>query len=268
MEKIGIIGVGILGGTAKVFYEESGREVFCYDKFKNIGSIEEVNNADIIFVCVPTPRKADNKLDISIVEEAVGYVSGEEKIIVIRSTVPVGTTDNLQRRHSKHKLLHNPEFLTEDKRWFDFRNPRFQIVGYTAQSEGVAQGVMGVLPTVPHLTKVKTMPATATEMFKLVRNGWLCNKNSYWNQIYDLCQALHVDYQFIKECAEFDPWIGPEHLEIWHKKKRGFNGGCLPKDSEGLVTEAHENNVHLSILEEVIRFNSELLASQNIPKDS
>lgn len=268
MQKIGIIGVGILGGTAKEFYEESGREVSCYDKFKGIGSIEEVNRADIIFICGPTPRDKDNRLDISIVSEMVGYVSGSGKIIVVRSTVPVGTTDDLQRQHPKHKLFHNPEFLTKDRKWFDFRNPRFQILGYTARSEGDAQGIMGVLPVVDKFTKVRTMPAVATEMFKLARNGWLCSKNAYWNQIYNLCQTLRVDYGFIKELAEFDPWIGPEHLEIFHKDKRGFNGDCLPKDSEGLVGQARDNNVRLGVLEEVIRFNSELLASQGIEKDS
>ncbi|MBI4120307.1 MAG: hypothetical protein HY454_02470, partial [Parcubacteria group bacterium] len=241
--KIGIIGVGILGDTAKVFYEESGREVFCYDKFKGIGSIEEVNHADVIFVCVPTPRKSDNRLDTSIVEEAVGYITGQRKLIVIRSTVPIGTTDKIQRKYPKHKLFHNPEFLTESKKWFDFRNPKFQLLGFTAKSEGDAETVFGVLPVVRNFTKVKTMPAVATELFKLARNGWLCTKNAYWNQIYDLCQAFQVNYSLIKECAEFDPWIGPEHLNIWQDNKRGFNKKCLPKDSEGLVASACDNNI-------------------------
>ena len=112
------------------------------------------------------------------------------------------------------------------------------------------------------------MPAAVAEMFKYVRNCYLATKNSFFNQIYDLCQQTGIDYSFIKECAEADSWIGPEHLNIWQDNKRGFNGKCLPKDSEAFLIWAQEKGVDLTILKQAIEFNSELLASQNIKKDS
>ena len=262
--KIGIIGVGILGGVIKKYYEDNGYEVFCYDKFKNIGSVKEVNRANIIFICVPTPRQADNSCDISIVDKAISYITGS-KIVVIKSTVPPLTTDNLQSKYFKHRLLFNPEFLTEKRAYIDFRSPKIQLVGYTKRSEPITQNILGILP-VARFNKI--VPAVAAEMFKYVRNCYLATKNSFFNQIYDLCRQIGVDYSFMKECAEADPWIGPEHLNIWQDDKRGFNGKCLPKDTEAFLKWADSQGIDLSVLRQVVEFNSALLASQNIKKDS
>ena len=121
-------------------------QVFCYDKFKNIGSIEEVNKADVILICVPTPCDANRECDVSIVEEAVGYITGTQKIIIIKSTVIPGTTDRLQQKYPKNLLLFNPEFLTASRAYADFTNPVYQIVGYTSRSETKACGILGILP--------------------------------------------------------------------------------------------------------------------------
>ncbi len=262
--KIGIIGIGVLGGTSKSYYEDNGYDVFCYDKFKNIGSIEDVNNADIIFVCVPTPRGANNCCDISIVDEVIGYIKAG-KTVVIKSTVIPFTTDYLQQKYPCHKLLFNPEFLTEKRAYADFCNPKIQIVGYTHRSEETASSVLKILPRA-HISEI--IPAVAAEMFKYVRNCYLATKNSFFNQIYDLCQQTGVDYSFIKKCAEADPWIGPEHLNIWQDGKRGFNGKCLPKDSEALLVWAKDQGIDLSILREAVESNSVRLNAQNIKKDS
>ena len=262
--KLGIIGVGILGGACKSYFEDKGYKVFCYDKFKDIGSVEEVNNAHIIFICVPTPRQADNSCDISIVDEVIYYITGS-KIIVIKSTVPPLTTDNLQSKYPKHRLLFNPEFLTEKRARIDFRSPRIQLVGYTKQSKSVAQGILRILP-VAFFNKI--VPAVAAEMFKYVRNSHLAVKNAFFNQIYDLCQQTGIDYDLIKETAENDPWIGREHLDPVMDDYRGFNGKCLPKDTEAFLKWASEHGIDLSILRQAVEFNSALLASQKIKKDS
>jgi UDPglucose 6-dehydrogenase len=178
--------------------------------------------------------------------------------------VPPFTTDNLQR-NSKHLLLFNPEFLKARSAYVDFRNPTFQLIGYTPRSETVAQAILGILPLARFM---RIMPAAAAEMFKYVRNSFLGVKNSFYNQIFDLCQAVGVDYSQIKECAEIDPWIGREHLDVMMDGYRGFNGMCLPKDTEAFLIWAKEKGVDLTILKQAIEFNSELLASQNIKKES
>lgn len=265
--KIGIIGVGILGGAVKSYFEDNGYKVFCYDKFKSLGSISDLNQADVIFVCVPTPRKADNSCDVSIVGKVIDYVIGS-KIVVIKSTVPPFTTDNLQCEYPRHRLLFNPEFLTEKQAHVDFRSPKIQLVGYTmyaARNILVAQDVLNILPTAGFS---KVMPAAAAEMFKYVRNCQLATKNAFFNQIYDLCLKTGINYKFIKEIAENDPWIGREHLDPVMDGYRGFNGKCLPKDTEAFLKWAGGHNVDLSVLRTAVEFNSALLASQKIKKDS
>lgn len=262
--KIGIIGIGILGSACKSYFEDKDYKVFCYDKFKGIGSMEEVNNAHIIFICVPTPRKADNSCDVSIVDKAISYITGS-KIVVIKSTVPPLTTDNLQSKYRKHRLFFSPEFLTEKRAHIDFRSPKIQLVGYTARSKLFAPDVLKILP-VASFNKV--VPAAAVEMFKYVRNCHLATKNAFFNQIYDLCLKTGVDYGFIKETAENDPWIGREHLDPIMDGYRGFNGKCLPKDTEAFLKWASDYGIDLSVLRQAVEFNSSLLASQKIKKDS
>ena len=264
-QKIGIIGVGILGGTIGKYFDSERYPVFFYDKFKKIGSIGEVNKAEIIFICVPTPRGTDNKCDTSIVEEAVGYIGDAGKTIVIKSTVPPFTTDALQSNYSDHFLLFNPEFLKARSAYTDFRNPTFQLVGYTSRSEPAAQAVKEILPPARFS---KIMPAAEAELFKWVRNGWLCVKNSYANQVWEVCREARINYEFIKECSENDPWIGTEHLDVMMDGYRGFNGACLPKDSEAFLVWAEENGVNLSILMQSVKYNSALLKAQKIKKES
>lgn len=272
--KIGIVGIGVLGKAIESYYKRErldkllgpyyDDEVFCYDKHKNIGSIVGINKADMIFICVPTPRGKNNECDVSIVDEAISYLV-DKKIVVIKSTVAPFTTDTLQIKYPQHQLIFNPEFLTERHSYIDFYEPKIQIVGYTNKSKKIASEVLEILPQARFF---KIMPAAAAEMFKYVRNCYLASKNVFFNQIYDLCLTAGIDYKFIKVCAEADPWIGPEHLDPNLDGFRGFNGKCLPKDTEAFLTWAGKNKVNLSLLKEVVEFNSAILKSQKIKKDS
>ena len=264
VEKIGIIGVGILGEAVKRYYEEKSYEVFCYDKFKNIGSMEEVNKADIIFICVPTPRGDYNACDISIVDEVISCIQGH-KVVIIKSTVIPGTTDAFQIKYPQHKVLFCPEFLTEKRAYEDFKNPKIKIVGDTPKSKSVALVVYGLLP----MAKFNAiMPAKEAELFKYFRNSFLAVKDAFANQIYELCQATQIDYNCIKQCAEADVWIGPEHLDPLRDGYRGFNGKCLPKDTEAFLAWADQRCANLNVLKEAVGYNSRLLELRNIKKDS
>ena len=108
--KIGIVGVGMVGGALQRYFEKKGIKPLLYDKGRELGSIDQVNEADVIFLCVPTPF--ENGFDLSYVEEACRNIKGE-KIIVIKSTVVPWTTEKLQKQYPQHKFIFNPEFLTE-----------------------------------------------------------------------------------------------------------------------------------------------------------
>lgn len=147
--RIGIMGIGMVGGALNYFFEISGIKTCIYDKYKHLGSIDEVNGADVVFICVPTPY-GDKKhgFDISYVEDAVNNLGGE-KIVVIKSTVLPGTTEKLQKKCDRHKFLFNPEFLVEKTAKNDMCNPDRQILGFTDKSSDIAGSVMNLLPKAP-----------------------------------------------------------------------------------------------------------------------
>ena len=261
LKKCGIIGVGMVGGALRRYFEEKrGIKPFLYDKGKNLGSSEEVNQAEVIFVCVPTPYKKEKGFDLSCVEDAFQNIQGE-KIIVIKSTVLPGTTEMLQEKYSQHKVLFNPEFLTELTADQDMCYPDRQIIGYTEQSYNVAGDVMAILPLAPF---EKILPATEAELVKYYGNTWFSTKVIFANQIYNLCKKLGIDYNRVMEAAAADKRIGRTHLEVFHKGYFGYGGRCLPKDIKALIQFADEKGVDLKLHKVVEALNEELMRQQNI----
>lgn len=260
MKNIAIAGLGFVGGALLKYFEKQNINVFKYDKGKNIGSIEELNKGDYIFICVPTNYK-NGKCDTSIVEDVVNKLEGS-KVIIIKSTVIPGTTKTLQEKYPQHKFLFNPEFLTEVTADQDCQFPDRQLLGYTNKSFTVAEDVMLMLPLAPY---EKIMPCTEAEYVKYFGNCWFAVKVAFANQMYDLTQKLGIEYDTIKEGVAADKRIGRTHLEIWHKGFKGFSGSCLPKDSKALISFAKNNNIDLSILQATNDYNDALLKSQGIP---
>lgn len=246
--QIAIVGYGIVGkALSKVLDNPT-----IFDPPQNIGSVEELNKTDIIFVCVPTPYK--NGCDISLVDKSISLLK-EPKIIVIKSTVIMGTTDNLQKKYPRHKILFNPEFLTEKNAEKDIRNPDRQIIGYTDKSKDAAKKILRLLPKAPY---TKIIPAKEAEMIKYYTNCFLALKVAFANQIYDLCEKIGADYQEVKSGLVADKRIGKTHLDIFVNGKRGFNGKCLPKDTNALLKFSKDKKVGLTILKEIIKYNKKI----------
>lgn len=260
--KVGVVGVGMVGGAMKRYLEKKeGLELFLYDKGQNLGSPDEVNKAEIVFVCVPTPYLKDGKgFDLSYVEETLSWLNGE-KAVVIKSTVLPGTTEILQKKYPHHKLLMNPEFLTEETADQDMLYPDRQIVGYTEKSHDMAGDLMQLLPLAPF---ERIIPATEAELVKYFGNTWFSVKVSFANQMFDLCQALEVDYDRMVEAAAADKRIGRTHLNVWHKGYRGYGGKCLPKDTKAIIQLANLKGVDLKIHKAAEAVNAELMKQQNI----
>jgi len=258
--KIGIMGVGMVGGALKRYFEKKGKKPFLYDKNKNIGSVEEVNQADVIFICVPTPFDKEKGFDLSFVEDAVSQIQGE-KIVVIKSTVLPGTTDKLQEKYPQHKFLFNPEFLVEAKADEGMQNPDRQIVGYTQKSQDVAEMMMALLPRAPF---ERIIPAREAEMVKYFGNTFLSVKVIFGVQMYQLCKKLGIDYEIVRECASADPRIGPSHLDVYHGGYLGYGGRCLPKDIKALIQLANSREVDLKLHKTVEEINNQLMKEQGI----
>ncbi len=255
-QKVGVIGVGMVGGAlAKVLSKP-----ILYDKYKKIGSENDIQNADIIFICVPTPYDKEKGFDLSYVKDVFNIIKGS-KIIVIKSTVLPGTTEALQRKYFQHKVLFNPEFLTESSADQDMKFPDRQIVGFTEKSYLVAGDIMQLLPLAPF---EKIIPATEAEMAKYFGNTWFAVKVAYANQMYDLCKKLCINYNRVKNCVAADKRIGRSHLDVWHGGFRGYGGKCLPKDNRALIQFANKLGVNLKINKIIEEINNELMKMQKI----
>jgi UDPglucose 6-dehydrogenase len=259
-KKIGIIGVGMVGGALRRFFESSGIKPFLYDKYKELGSPEEVNESEIIFVCVPTPFDKKKGFDISYVENAFDLIKSP-KIVVIKSTVVPGTTEKFQKKYPFHKVLFNPEFLVEKDADRGMRNPDRQIVGFTKESYDFADDILNILPEAPFQKKVS---ATEAEMVKYFGNNFLAMKVIFANQVYNLCEKLKMDYDVIAECASRDERIGESHLDVNHGGYRGYGGKCLPKDIRAFIQFADANGVDLRLHKVIEELNDELMKMQNI----
>ena len=260
-KSIGIIGVGMVGGALKAYFEQNGITPFVFDPPKGLGSREQVNQADVVFVCVPTPFGTDGKgFDLSHVEKAVEDLTGE-KIVVIKSTVLPGTTEKLQERFWQHMFLFSPEFLVEERAIECMMHPDRQIVGYTVKSKGVAPLIMGMLPRAPY---EKIMPVAEAEMVKYFGNTFLAIKVIFGVQMSELCKKLGIDYEVVREAASADPRIGPSHLDVSHGGYRGYAGKCLPKDTRALLSLADSLGVELSVLKQAEEFNNRLMHEQGI----
>lgn len=254
-ESIGIAGIGYVGGAVKNWFQKQRYPLFLYDKYKKIGSIEEVNQADIIFVCVPTPYHKRGGYDDSAVLESLKNISGS-KIVVIKSTVLPRTTEKFQKKFPQHKILFNPEFLVAKTAKRDFLKPKRQVVGFTRKSKGVAKKVMAILPKASYQ---RIIPATEAEMVKYFGNSFLASKVVFANQIYDLCRKLKINYEVVKEVVSHDPRIGLSHLEIFHDGYRGYSGGCFLKDVKSLLQLTKKKKVDLKLLETVDKINEKLI---------
>ena len=261
--KVGIYGCGMVGGALKRYFEsKSNYDVFFYDK-KGLGSLEELNKADFVYVCLPTPYVPGVGCDTSIIKSAIEEID-DSKVIIIKSTVEPGTTDELQKIFPQHKFLFNPEFLTELTADQDMKFPDRQIIGYTPQSYTIAEEIMLQLPLAPF---EKIMPARVAEMVKYANNTWFAVKVAINNELYDLCKGVgfsEEDWENVVTGVACDKRVGRTHLKIYHKDKRGYWGKCLPKDIKALIEYAKKNGINMPIREATNQYNDQLLRSQGI----
>jgi len=253
--KIGIIGIGSVGRVVKHWFEKRKYPIFSYDKYKKIGSPGEINRAEVVFICVPTPfNEKRNGCDDAAVTESLKILSGS-KIVIIKSTVLPGSTEKFQKRFPQHKILFNPEFLRHKTALKDFLHPDRQIIGYTTKSKRFAKRILNILPKAPYQ---RIIPSKETEMVKYFGNCFLAMRVIFAEQIYDLCQALDIDYNLVKEVAGHDPRIGQSHLNVFPKGLRGYNGPCLLKDVKTLIQFAKFLKARSPLLEVIDKINENL----------
>jgi len=272
MQNIGIIGQGFVGGAIKEGFKDHF-SLFLYDKFsdgKSNTNLEGVvANADVIFVCVPTPMDArTGEASISIVEEVISEIDdiagdlGKNPTLIIKSTVPPGTTQHCNDISRYCEVVFNPEFLTEANAVNDFKNQNRIIIGTCDgyQADEVVAIFRKVFPDV----LIPVTESQEAEMCKYITNTFLSVKVSFANEIYDICEAHGIDYEVAKDLAILDPRLGNSHWMVpGPDGDRGFGGHCFPKDLHGLCYVAEEFGVDVDVLKATLTTNNRVRADRD-----
>ncbi|MCS7312309.1 MAG: UDP-glucose/GDP-mannose dehydrogenase family protein, partial [Acidobacteria bacterium] len=288
--RIGVIGAGYVGLVTAAVFADLGNDVVGYDKdearivmlqrselpFYEPGLEEMVRRnqaegrlrfttdvaemvdfARVIFIAVGTPPDATGDTDLRQVEEAARAIAGhmkDYKVIVNKSTVPVGTGDLVrqiiethQRKQVPFDVVSNPEFLREGSAIQDMLNPDRIVIG--APSQQVAMTVMELYAPLGRPILVTDI-ATA-EIIKYASNAFLAMKISFINAIADLCEMTGADVEMVARGIGMDHRIGPHFLGAG----LGYGGSCFPKDVLALIHTARRYGVDASIFEATDRIN-------------
>jgi UDPglucose 6-dehydrogenase len=291
--RVAMIGTGYVGLVSGACFADFGHEVACVDKDEaKIARIragqmpiyepglqllvarnaeagrlsftstaaDVVGEADAVFIAVGTPsRRGDGYADLSYVyaaaEEIAPLLDGFT-VVVTKSTVPVGTGDEIEsilrkaRPDAQFAVVSNPEFLREGAAIEDFKRPDRVIVGLEDER---ARPVMAELyrPLNLNETPMLYIDRRSSELAKYASNAFLAMKITFINEIADLCEAVGADVQQVARGIGLDKRIGPKFLHAGP----GYGGSCLPKDALALVRTAHDARAPLNLVETTIRVN-------------
>lgn len=287
MSNIAVIGTGYVGLTSGACFARLGHSVVCVDvdqsKIERLNQgvmpivetgietlvnegvtaerlsfttdiAEAVKNADVVFLCVPTPEGDDGSADLTYVQSAARTISPLLKsgaIVVNKSTVPVGSTQVVERelQRSDIPVVSNPEFLREGSAIHDFLNPDRIVVG--SVNREAALTVAGLYESVG-APVVVTDPASA-ETVKYAANAFLATKISFINAVAAICEGVGADIRDVVLGLGYDKRIGHEFL----RPGPGWGGSCFPKDTKALVKIAEGAGYDFGLLKGVITVNDQ-----------
>ena len=288
--KLCMIGTGYVGLVSGTCFADIGHTVYCVDK--DVKKIEKLNSgqspiyepgldklindnhkakrlffttnisnalskSDIIFICVGTPNKKNSMaVDLSYifnVAKEISKFSKNKKIIVTKSTVPVGTGDMIEKKLKnlkKFTVISNPEFLREGDAIRDFRYPDRIVIG---SNSAYAFKIMKnlYLPLINKGAKFFTTNRRGAELIKYAANAFLATKITFINEIANLCEKTGINVEDISLGMGSDVRIGSRFL----RAGPAYGGSCFPKDTKGLVSIGDKVKIDLSIVRSVIKSN-------------
>ncbi len=291
--KLCMIGTGYVGLVSGTCFADIGNQVICVDK--NLDKIKKLksgispiyepglnelikknylakrlsftsdikhalNSSDIIFICVGTPtKKGSLNVDLSYVnkccKEILKYTKNK-KILVTKSTVPVGTGDVIEKILKKKRrlftVISNPEFLREGEAIRDFRYPDRIVIG--SNEKKIFKTMRRLYsPLINKGSKFFTTSRRGAELIKYASNAFLATKITFINELANLCEKSGVNIEDISLGIGSDSRIGGRFL----RAGPAYGGSCFPKDTKGLVSTAKKHKINLSVVKSVIKSNSE-----------
>ena len=251
---IGVIGQGFVGNAVYQKFKNYYK-VLTYDLQSELcnSTYEKIHEScDIIFVCLPTPMESDGSCHTGIVEKTLHTLNEDckmdllDKIIIIKSTIPPGTTAKWNKLFSKLNIVFNPEFLTEANAVKDYENQNRIILGGPRNATTKLKPIFSKV--FPKASIIKT-DSTYAEMVKYVTNSFLATKVSFANEMYQICNKLDIDYDKVIEYAQYDERLGKSHWAVpGPDGDLGYGGHCFPKDVKALITLAGELDIFPEVL--------------------
>ena len=291
--KIAMIGAGYVGLVSGACFSDFGHDVVCVDKDqRKIDALlegkmpifepgldqlvatnvaagrlaftteigEAVQDADAVFIAVGTPsRRGDGHADLSYVYAAakeIGEALDHDCVVVTKSTVPVGTGDEVERilhdvnRTNRIAVVSNPEFLREGAAIADFKRPDRIVIG--SEDEWASDVMRNIYrPLFLNQAPLLFTGRRTAELTKYAANAFLATKITFINEIADLCEVVGADVQDVARGIGLDNRIGSKFLHAGP----GYGGSCFPKDTLALLKTAQDNDVPQRIVEAVVQVN-------------
>jgi len=264
---IGIIGNGFVG---KATYQLACTDItiLAYDINPDLCNpvnlkLEDMNQCEIIFISVPTPMNTDGSCYLQIVKSVIENLKSISYpgFIVLRSTVPVGTCDDLS-------CYFMPEFLTEKNFINDFINNQnwiFGLIGLdTDQDNAFKEKITDLFNLAYTNDRIKYLNLnfvtnSEAEMIKMFKNCFLATKVSFCNEIYQFCQIKNINYDNVRLLAAEDSRILQSHTNVpGHDGKKGFGGTCFPKDTSSLKYQMELYGMTPYVLNAIIERNEKI----------
>jgi nucleotide sugar dehydrogenase len=257
MNKIGIIGIGFVGNAIKTFFNKKNTDVYCYDKYiEKYNNFNNILNTEILFLCLPTLYLENEKeYDKYPLEENIKLLSENHYngIILIKSTIEPTTTKYFNDKYNNLQIIHNPEFLSAKTAIKDFENQNHIIIGFTDKSKSKEKEIINFFKFYfPH-SEITISNSNESETIKICCNSFYCVKIQFFNEIYDLCNKIDIDYNVVKDSMIKNGWINKMHTSVpGSDGKLSYAGACFPKDTNALLEFMKKNNIIHDVLESTI----------------
>lgn len=265
--RIGIVGNGVVGNaTARCL--TSCAEVRVHDVLpeKSSCSLKQALDCDLVMLCLPTPKRARGlAMDLAAVYSLLDDLYDSQANLVLRSTVPIGTTQRLSSIYSLPNLIHWPEFLTARRAVEDAANPRRNLIGcpnlhtldHAPDVPKGAYALRDLLAARFPATPPVLMRSGESEAIKLIQNAFSAVKVSFFSEVRALVDKLGLSWEVVLAGVLAGGWINPMHTQVpGPDGKRGFGGACLPKDLACLINSILNEDLPADVCEGALNRNA------------
>lgn len=246
-----IAGYGFVGKAVHNAIKNNNN-LFVIDPKYSTAEIKHYPNAEGVIICVGTPSTDTGNCDDSQIREVMSQIPVYMPVL-IKSTVRPDQLEAIINDYPEHSICYSPEFLRAASANKDFLEQKYMVIGGD-DPEGFWQTLFK--QSLPNCNLFFTCTHAEASMVKYTTNCWLSTKVSFFNQLYDLCQANGTNYNLIRQILTHDKRIGDSHMLVpGPDGSRGFGGACFPKDTSAFSQYAKDLNKPLTVLESAVEYN-------------